>query len=61
MVLTASVAVGVDVLDLVELATPLGTSLGFKVPQTGQLDEPGLSFRHCSNVARQIEFGTDPI
>lgn len=58
---TASVAVGVAVVDLVELITPLGTSAGFNVPQIGQSSEPGFSWRHCSNVARQIEFGTEPV
>ena len=56
-----SVTVAVGVLDLVELTTPLGTADGLNVPQTEQSSEPWLALRHCSNVTRQIEFGTDPI
>lgn len=58
---TDSVAVAVGVVDLVELTTPLGMSDALNVPQTVQSSEPGLSWRHCSNVATQIEFGTDPV
>lgn len=57
---TVAVSVAVGVLDAVEVATPLGTSSGLKVPQTGQSSEPGFSRRHSSKVATQIEFGTDP-
>lgn len=60
-VLAASVAVAVGVLDIVELTTPAGTSAGFSVPQTGQFCEPGLSLRHCSKVAMQMELGTEPM
>lgn len=56
----ATVEVAVAVVEIVELTTPLGTSLAFNVPQTGQSSEPGFSWRHCSNVARQTELGTDP-
>ena len=58
---STSVAVIVGALAVVEVTTPLGTLVGFKVPQMGQSSEPGVSLRHCSNWAMQIELGIEPI
>ena len=57
----APVAVAVAELEIEELTTPAGTSSAFKVPQTGHFWEPGLSRRHCSKVATQMELGTEPM
>jgi hypothetical protein len=57
----APVAVAVGELETVELTTPAGTSLASRVPQVRHFWEPGLSRRHCSKVATQMELGTEPM
>lgn len=45
-------------LAIVELTVLLGISVGFKVPQTMHVGEPGVSMRHCLKLAEQMLFGT---